>query len=79
MKYLESDLTNGEKANAITEVENGRTQKVVADEYVITPGLINYWIKNKDKYSKAAKAGKNNNTHIRTSFFLKLRHQCSKG
>ena len=44
--------------NAITDVEKGATQKDVAEKYGISTGLINDWMKKKDKIQKTIKSGK---------------------
>ena len=63
--------SNDEKKKAIQDVINGRKQKDVAAEYGISPGLMNDWIKNKEKYLKAAESGKSNNSRVRISYFPK--------
>ena len=58
--------------NAITDVEKGATQNVVAEKYSISPGLINDWIKKKDKIQKTVKSGKNTTLKMSRSTFPKV-------
>ena len=63
--------SNDEKKKAIQDVLNGRKQKDVAAEYGISRGLMNDWMKNKEKYVKAAESGKSSNSRVRISYFPK--------
>ena len=60
------------KFNAITDVEKGATQKDVAAKYRISTGLINDWVKKKDKIQKAVKSGKNTTKRMSSSTFPKV-------
>ena len=60
------------KLNAITDVEKGATQKDVAEKYGISTGLINDWMKKKDKIQKTVKSGKNATLRMSSSTFPKV-------
>ena len=64
--------THAAKVNAIKDVSNGQSQKDVAAKYGISTGLMNDWIKNKDKILKAANSGKSTACRIKISLFPKV-------
>ena len=64
--------SNEVKSKAIEDVEKGMSQKDAANKYEISTGLINDWIKKKDKIQKAIKSGNKGTSKIRASNFPKV-------